>query len=331
MVGAGLSCALGLPNTASLVSAVMDAFKREGPWRHSAPLVGLPAAFKFFYPDGGSSDFRPDAVDFFATLKSYIDTAEGQPGGLKDAPELYRALKFAIARILVERLRTCEAKLGLVDHDYLNEVVRPGNIIVTSNWDVALERYAWHKKVPVRWSGHGADELVILKLHGSVDWTLGGTGLLKGDDDYAMLREALRPDGRTYTVGLPPPAARKDVAFRMRALGPKWNESWRFLASRTNEPHIVTMARGKTGDLGPLDGVWRDAYTALSRAKTLEIVGYSMPDDDIEIRTLLRAGVRRGSARPKIVVRNPAPDVHDRVRRFLDHHVGSDYRAVNSL
>jgi hypothetical protein len=60
-------------------------------------------------------------------------------------------------------------------------------------------------------------------------------------------------------------------------------------------------------------------------------VGYSMPDDDIEIRTLLRAGLTRGKDEPLIVVRNPAPDVHDRVRVFLDHGASSDYQAVEAL
>jgi hypothetical protein len=86
MVGAGLSCALGLPNTASLVSAVLDEYDRVKKWRHSGGLSEMPAAFKFFYPDGGNKDFRPDAVDFFSMLKSYIETAEGLPGGLKEHP-----------------------------------------------------------------------------------------------------------------------------------------------------------------------------------------------------------------------------------------------------
>ena len=58
------------------------------------------------------------------------------------------------------------------------------------------------------------------------------------------------------------------------------------------------MARGKSGDLGPLTGIWKNAYSALSRARTLEIVGYSMPPDDIVIRTLLRAGALRPPSSP---------------------------------
>ena len=329
MVGAGLSCALGLPNTASLVATVLDAYEKGPPWRHSGPLKSVNDAFKLFYPDGGNGDFRPDAVDFFSTLKSYIETAEGFPGGLKNARELNQALKFSIAKILIERLRICDQRLALGQHGYLNELVQPGNIIVTSNWDVAVERYAWHKRVPVRWSGYDPRELVVLKLHGSADWTLCSTGFLKSDADYALLRERMSQD-RKYTVPLPGPGDRKNAVYRVRALE-NWKQAWSFVSSRTSEPHMVTMARGKAGDLGPLATVWRDAYAAISRAKTLEVVGYSMPDDDIEIRTLLRAGVERGSNRPAIVVRNPAPDVHERVRRFLDHKITSNYQAVNSL
>src|SRR5882724_10735605 len=96
MVGAGLSVAMGLPNTAALVATVLDEYAKHPNWRHSGALKGVKDAFKFFYPDGGNKDFRPDAVDFFSMLKSYIETAEHQqPGGLKDAIDLFRSLKFA--------------------------------------------------------------------------------------------------------------------------------------------------------------------------------------------------------------------------------------------
>lgn len=329
MVGAGLSCALGLPNTAALIADVLRAFDPEKPWRHGSGLDRLLSqAFEFFYPDGGNPDFRPDAVDFFTTLKSYIETSEGFPGGFKDAPELYRKLKFAIAHLLLERLRQCDARLRLGTHPYLKQLVQPGNIVVTSNWDVAVERYAHHKEVPVRFSGYDPGELVILKLHGSLDWTLCTPDLVKQNDDYAVLGERITE--KPYKQTLPPKARRKNLVVRMRALD-NWGRAWSFVSSRTTEPHMVTMARGKAGDLGPLQPVWRDAYAAISRASELEIVGYSMPDDDTEIRTLLRAGVQRGPNPPRILVRNPAPDVHDRVRRFLDHQVASDYQAVPPL
>src|SRR5437899_1336057 len=95
MIGAGLSCALRLPNTASLVADVLDAYEKEPQWRHGAKLgESMRTAFEYFYPDGANPDFRPNAVSFFSTLKSYIETSAGFPGGFADAPELYRKLKF---------------------------------------------------------------------------------------------------------------------------------------------------------------------------------------------------------------------------------------------
>lgn len=221
-------------------------------------------------------------------------------------------------------------------HDYLEEIVQPGNIVITSNWDPLIERLASIRGVPVRLTGTGAeDELTLLKLHGSVDWCLGQHvrrvpksrgGRL--EDQYAMLNECLFPI-RRYRPRLPPWNAREDVVFRIRAQE-FWKKGPFFILNRTREPYMVTMARGKAGDLGPLRAIWRDAYGALSRAKRLEIVGYSMPPDDIEIRTLLRAGVQRGRSPDEVLVRNPTPEVHVRVRQYLDRVISSDYRGVSN-
>jgi hypothetical protein len=54
-----------------------------------------------------------------------------------------------------------------------------------------------------------------------------------------------------------------------------------------------------------------------------------MPADDIEIRTLLRAGVQRGEPLDEVLVRNPAPEVHVRVRQYLDRSISSNYYGVS--
>src|SRR5688572_9393381 len=51
-VGAGLSRALGLPNTAELITSVLKLARRSKRWRDTENLPGrLDAAFKYFYPD----------------------------------------------------------------------------------------------------------------------------------------------------------------------------------------------------------------------------------------------------------------------------------------
>ncbi len=329
VVGAGLSKALGLPNTAELLDGVFDLAKRKKRWLISEKLPRrIEDAFKHFYPDARHKGYKPDVVDFFSALRTYVDVGAGFVGGFHDAPELYRSLKFAIAHLLIEKLRECDADLR-AGHAYLGEVVQPGNIVITSNWDLVIERYAQLHAIPLRFAGHDSNAVVLLKLHGSVDWCAGSAMVSKyPESDYAMLVERLFASGK-YSPSLPHRPELDETVVRIRALE-HWSDAWRKVTSRASDLHMVTMARGKAGDLGPLQPVWRDAYSAISRAAELEIVGYSLPPDDIEIRTLLRAGIRRGSSPRKLIVRNPAPDVHDRVRRYVSESARSDYRAIDS-
>ena len=333
-VGAGVSCALGLPNTAGLLDGVFELSEQKHRWGVSEKLPErLNSAFKFFYPDAVSAGFRPDVVDFFSALRTYVDIGAGFAGGFRDAPDLYRSLKFAIAHLLIERIKEVDARLE-GDHAYLRDVVAPGNIVITSNWDLVLEHYASLHGVPVRHQLRPrteAHELTILKLHGSVDWCAASAMSSRyGDADYAVLGVRLFGD-RPYERKLPPKSKRTDdVIIRVRALE-HWRGAWRRITSRATDLYMLTMARGKAGDLGALRDVWRDAYRAINRAKQLEIVGYSMPEDDLEIRALLRAGIQRGLGGQEITVRNPAPDVHQRLRQYLERDLISDFLAIPSL
>lgn len=108
-IGAGLSCALRLPNTAGLLDGVLELAREKKRWGTSEKLPArLETAFTFFYPDAVHAGFRPDVVDFFSALRTYVDIGTGFAGGFKDAPDLYRSLKFAIAHLLIEISR-CSA------------------------------------------------------------------------------------------------------------------------------------------------------------------------------------------------------------------------------
>jgi hypothetical protein len=287
----------------------------------------LAAAFGAFYPDGNNKDYLPDTVDFFSSLQAFIDIgAPGLPGvQIKDAPELMRELKLGIARLLVDRLKDAETRSRLTnENEYLNQMVQPGNVLITTNWDVLIERFAQMKGVDVHRAGKpGASYLLLLKLHGSIDWSeWEHCRVVASDplDDFAVLREvknrsSLPLDGDSEIV-------------RIRAIE-HWSRCWQRISARTQEPFVVTMYRGKGPELKALSQIWSDAYSALSCAKTLEIVGYSLPADDLEIRTLLRAGLTRGRQKVAVIVRNPAPDVHARIRHHVFPRVTSNYTAVS--
>ncbi len=327
-VGAGLSSAFRLPNTPSLINAATE-FSRtsSGSWVSQERLATkLKRAFRFFYPDASNEGFQPDVVDFFSALRTYLDVGAGLVGtGFADAPELYRLLRRAIAHLLVVKSRQIDED-AFSGNEYLSEMVSPGNIIVTSNWDTLIEHFAELNQIPLRLTSRSrhfdASEVSLLKLHGSLDWCRGADRVSGfSDEDYAVLRE-LRFAPRARKSALPT-SPRELIRIR-GDLGSVWQR----VRSRAREPWMVTMVAGKADDLGPLREVWRDAYRALSRASHLEIVGYSMPADDVEIRTILRTGIQRGGRAPTVVVRNPAPDVHYRVRAFLQRTARSEYLPV---
>jgi len=326
-VGAGLSKALGLPNTAELLTGVLKLARKSKRWTQTERLPRrVEDAFKYFYPDAANKGYRPDVVDFFSALRTYIDVGAGLRGGFSDAPELFRSLKFAIAQLLVSCIRDIDDGLKQ-GHPYLERIVQPGNIVVTSNWDLVFERYAALHDVPLRLTGFKKNEFVLLKLHGSIDWcAVGRRSRRYSDAAYASLHERLFAPSR-YRIKVP---RAQDELVRIRALE-GWRNGWSRISSRALDLHMVTMARGKAGDLGPLQEIWRDAYSALSRASRIEIVGYSLPDDDIEIRTLLRAAIQRGDGPGTLVTRNPAPDVHERVWRFLSRDAKPNYQGVPPL
>lgn len=332
-VGAGLSCAFRLPNTPSLITETI-AFSRSarGSWLGTEGLRRkLNKAFQFFYPDADNVGFTPDVVDFFSALRTYLDVGAGLVGtGFRDAPDLYRLLRLGIAHLLLDRIRGLDDS-RLLAHAYLDEMVQPGHIIITSNWDPLIEHFAQLKGVPLRLTSRSrhfeTTEVYVIKLHGSVDWAQVSSvrPAYYSIENLATLKE-LQFSDNVRRHGLPTRRAEGETVVRVRAQ--PVNIAWQRLRSRTREPYMVTMATGKSDDLGPLREVWRDAYRALSRADSLDIVGYSMPSDDVEIRTMLRTGIQRGPKNPELTVVNPAPDVHYRVRNLLDRHALSDYLAV---
>ena len=325
-VGAGFSCAAGLPNTAQLLSEVHRLAADKPAWGVSNRLEErLQAAYEFFYPTRGPG-FRPEVVDFFSVLTSYTQIDQGGlPQGFGDRA-LLTGLKFAVAHLLCEATKQVTTARLAQSHELLDRMIRRGNVIVTTNWDTLIERACNARDVPYRLWGAPADsELTILKLHGSIDW------LLRKDAKrspvskvtYASLEDLENSERARHRPLQKAPVIRTRVE-RPGAL-------WQTIKGSTRNPYMITMAPGKADSLGPLLDLWSAAYRGISAARVLEVVGYSMPDDDVEIRTLLRAGVLRGTSDPQLIIRNPAPDVHRRVREVINSEARSNYTPVQAI
>jgi len=320
-LGAGFSRALGLPNTAELLTEVHKLAQAKG----LAIDRRLKDAYKYFYPEEADA-FVPSVVDFFSVLRAYEDvsgSADGGtprfPGGFKH-PGLLTELRLVVVRLLCDRLRQIQIPPG--GWATVEQMLQPGRVVITSNWDLFVEWYAHCRDIRLRLGGEPHDKtLTLIKLHGSVDWTeqrFRKSGA--ADGDYAVLRE-LQNSRPPHTIQI-----KTGDMLRIRAVE-NMSKSWQFIKARTERPHMIMMSQGKTVDMGPIQEAWDDAYTALCAANEVHIIGYSLPEDDIEIRTLLRAGVSRGNVAPKIIVQNPEPGVHVRVRTYVSREAESDYRA----
>ena len=247
-LGAGFSRALGLPNTAELLTEVHNLAKARN------LLIGrrLREAYKYFYPEEATT-FVPDVVDFFSVLRAYEDISVGKDGaprfagGFRDHT-LLTDLRFIVVRLLCEQLRAIPIPNG--GWPSVDAILQPGNVIVTSNWDLFVEWYATRRNIRLRLGGAPHDAtLTLIKLHGSVDWTEPGfrnTGYPNAD--YSALRE-LQNSTPPYAIGI-----KADDMLRIRAVE-NMGRSWQFIKARTKRPHMVMMAQGKTVDMGtdPVD------------------------------------------------------------------------------
>jgi hypothetical protein len=322
-LGAGFSRSVGLPNTAELLSEVHALAQRDG----LAIESQLREAYRYFYPEEATS-FVPEVVDFFSVLRAHEDVARNMPGSFKH-PALLNELRLMIVRLLCERTR----HLVIPDDGWpkVDKILTPGHVVITSNWDLFVEYYAACWGIPLRLGGKPDDDHVtLLKLHGSIDWTRPDARQpTRPDSDFAPLRE-VQNTTRPYTLPILP-----EEVLRIRAVE-NMNRSWQFIKARTTSPLMVTMSLGKTVDMQPILSMWEDAYYALSATRHLRIIGYSMPTDDIEIRTLLRSGVARGASNPRaasaeVAVMNPETQVHVRVRTLVSRTARSDYGAFSPV
>lgn len=338
-IGAGLGQAFGLPNTHQLLKKVHKLCDEEGTWEYQSDLESrLREAYEFFYPIDRAQEkgFIPYVPDFFSILRAYVRTAAGMSGGFKRSERLYRRLRRSLAHVLFRHLSRIDSDLE-TPHPKLEEILQPGNFVITTNWDILLERYAYHHDVPLRMTKKKpSEEVTLLKLHGSIDWC----GFQQTDqaltrDDYRVLKERLFADNR---YGFGPykevvedreeddpdnPILRIPVHA---ASGSKFSTVER----NAQYPFLLTMGRAKVGEDSAIREVWADAYYALSSAEDLEFIGYSFPEDDIEIRSLIAGGIERGPQDPAITVTNPSPSVHSRFQEFFHHDFDSDFKPVSS-
>jgi len=215
-------------------------------------------------------------------------------------------LEELIRRVVVHT--TCESKSGHLvpvrsrSHTDILRTLKKGDCIITFNYDLLIEESFRTANVWTPIGGYGDDvhgvrsewcqnwlgkrgggvstysEIRLLKLHGSVNWTLYKTGQIKLKDRPFVVR----------TRG-------KSTVFEtVSILPPGWN---------------------KRIDRNPYKKLWREARLKLEQCKTIVIIGYSLPETDVLARALFAEVIRLRSARRRYLKQLHLADPNNSVKQ----------------
>lgn len=348
-LGAGASKAAGLPLTEVLqriwprdheVVSPWEARRRKPTWKRD-----LQRAVTVLYPDGGADGFRPPVSEFFTLLEVIDRVHSGRERMPLSTEDLLRDLRGEISTGLARACAELVRRMAQTPHyAWFRSSARP-HVVITSNWDTLAEQAAMkagltvHLGWPTKGNGERkagpltSGEVVVLKLHGSTDWGLATDEVCVANTPpwkYDRLDAPISPGRHSRTTSI----SGGEELVRYRAIdAPVTTDR---VAEGFKEPLMATMAAGKDYFIrGAIATIWDDAYWTLSRARTLDIVGYSFPDDDLELRTLLRLTTRKPGDSAladglELSICNPSPDTHDRARARLGAGLTSSYLGAGS-
>jgi len=245
-----------------------------------------------------SAEFLIDTFGNVPNIEDLITEIQSEVENLKDAhsPE-DRAQRTRIAnrrgflgaalRDWFREIHSCPAPSYAT---FAQKIAKPGDVVVTFNYDDSLER---ELRRSGRWDvsrGYGfplgtkelVSDVLVLKLHGSVNWLV---SLFSGATGGAFLVDP------PSSMGNHPVIHRADLEFLgyESFSGHTYQSGGAFpcliLPGRTKEFFYDTSFGHEFGDFW--DHLWSQAAAALRSAQKIVICGYSLPEADQRARDLL--------------------------------------------
>jgi hypothetical protein len=210
------------------------------------------------------------------------------------------------------------------------EGLKPGDVVITTNWDTLLERVLLDAGLWTPTDGYGFDvDLVtyrrrealpesfrdssavkLLKLHGSFGW-------------YLDRQNSIYLSRARFLQHLPLRHGTSEVLCEDRAEP---------LNQTSTQPRaLVYPTYLKRLEYPQLQAIWSRASTALRDATEFHAIGYSLPLSDTAIRVLLnplRGRHERGEAR--ILVEDPDPGAQGRWKTLLGEDIDISERSIGS-
>jgi hypothetical protein len=267
-------------------------------------------------------------------LLSLLDTAidRKQPFGpnwpAERVGQVRQAVEAAIFAVLDFRSPQAETSsyAGLLELAYPGD--QPEATVISLNYDMILDVAMFElsqKRKPgsvprygcdIRTEAYQGDESKhwgsLFKIHGSVNWMY-CSQCHRLEIGWSSRRSAPSPIGHLFFRSL-------DDQYAHRSQCPECQTRLR--------PILITPTYHKDYRNPHLAHVWYEAERALQRANRVIFVGYSLPDDDVEVIYLLKRGLGTLSPMPLSPGQITVIEKDELDRPLHRHPVGQRYRAL---
>ena len=308
ILGAGFSRPAGLPLGDELFREIL---KRKNRRRSGSFISGDLDRFVEYKKKCGVIELTHENINYeefisFLDIEHYLGL-KGSDTWSHDGNESQIAIKYLIGEIINERTPKIEAM-----PDFYFEFVKrlkPGDIIITFNYDLILEMCLSHigkdyRLYPYPTSEQDVsddfdDQVIILKMHGSIDWF--------SSWNYEEQRRIHREDGFPDFESPDPIFDKNDKykkvpilndtkdednplskIFRIKEVRKFYSENNEMLAT----PWILSPSYHKILYAKTLRDFWYGIYEAGSWNYGVGIIGFSLPPHDEYIRQIIYTIVR---------------------------------------
>jgi hypothetical protein len=282
VLGAGASAHVGYPLTATLGRDLLARMKADDGTNPEFPYAAAILENEF----GQIPDFE-QILTKLAALHSDCDLGSCNCGKCVTQNNI----KFYLTRALIEFFAQIRENAARAYERFSSEVVKPGDCVITFNYDVSLDRalqqsHKWNisNGYGFPFTSEGTQSTIkLLKLHGSSNWYARFHGAVTGYGEAGP--------GDNYLNR--PVIGKKDLDF----LGYKDRLDPLFGDGSGCPPLIILPTPSKnfyleftpSKEMSRLfDSLWLQAEKAIARSQEIVICGYSMPDADTAALNLLQ-------------------------------------------
>jgi hypothetical protein len=259
VLGSGFSASMGLPTLINLFKDVMEFPEREG----ESDKDNVYSALEFLYPHFNREITPPSYPPF----EEFLSLALAAEDFSFFSDGFWENKNRSALRLLTDFIgdKSKEAEESELLREFTSRL-RNGDVIITFNWDTLIERALQSQDKKINLHKRDNEAITVLKMHGSLSWV--------------NIPEQLR---------LKEPESVIELSERFyRTKDHTYYDIWDVLEL---PPFIIPPGLSKRILVNTfLENIWNEAFQAIAVADSLTVIGYSIPRDDVQARSLLTIG-----------------------------------------